>query len=104
MSRNDTINYPVQGAAFHCLLWSFIELDQVIRKENWDTRIVGQIHDSILLDVNPAELDVVSHTVKHITTEALPKAWPWIIVPLEVEMDLAEVDHSWADLKKFTFA
>lgn len=104
MSRNDTINYPVQGAAFHCLLWSFIELDQVIRKENWDTRIVGQIHDSVLLDVNPAELDVVSHTVKHITTEALPKAWPWIIVPLEVEMDLAEVDHSWADLKKFTFA
>ncbi len=39
--------------------------------------------------------------VKHITCTALPKAWPWIIVPLDVDMELCPVDGSWAEKQKF---
>ena len=49
---------PSAGAAFHCLLKTFIEVDKIMRKENWDSRLVGQIHDSILLDVHPDELNM----------------------------------------------
>jgi DNA polymerase I-like protein with 3'-5' exonuclease and polymerase domains len=97
MSRNDCINYPIQGAAFHCLLWSFVELDRIMREAKWDTRLVGQIHDSILMDVNPTELSYVTEIARKITCEALPKNWSWIIVPLDVEMELSPVDKSWAD-------
>ena len=73
MGKNEVINYPVQGAAFHCLLWSFIDLDHRMREEKWDTKLIGQIHDAVVLDVHPDELDYVSKVVKEVTCVALPK-------------------------------
>jgi len=99
MSRNDSINYPVQGAAFHCLLWSLIEMDRIIQLEGLQTKIVGQIHDALILDVVPEELEYVGKLVHRITTKDLPEAWDWINIPLVVEADLTPVDGSWADLK-----
>lgn len=101
MGRNDCINYPVQGAAFHCLLWAFIELDRVMREEQLDTRLIGQVHDSMILDVNPSELDRVCQTIKQVTCEDLRKAWDWIIVPMDVEMEVSPVDKSWAEKEKY---
>lgn len=95
MSRNDCTNYPVQGAAFHCLLWSFIELDRIMQVEQWQTHLVGQIHDSILLDVHPDELEHVKEVVKRVTCIDLPKAWPWIIVPLDVDIAVSKINASW---------
>lgn len=103
MGKNNVINYPVQGSAFHCLLWSFIELDRIMREEKWDTRLIGQIHDAIILDVNPRELDHVIKIIHRVTTQDLPKAWKWIIVPLEVEADLCPVDASWAQKQEYEF-
>lgn len=95
MERNDVINYPVQGAAFHCLLWSFIELDRIMREENWDTKIIGQIHDSIILDVHPDELDYIVSVALDVTTKQLPKHWDWINVPLIIEIEKYEKDANW---------
>jgi DNA polymerase-1 len=103
MGKNDCINYPVQGAAFHCLLWSFIQLDKFLTGERLDTRLVGQIHDSILLDVNPSELNYVTEMAHKITCFELPEVWKWIIVPLDIDADLAPVDASWADKEKYRF-
>jgi len=100
MSKNDAINYPVQGAAFHCLLWSLIHIDKMLIDSKWRTRIIGQIHDSIILDVHPPELPMLVKHIKHIATEELPKAWDWIIVPLEVDFEYCDVDASWADKKE----
>ena len=100
MGKNDCINYPVQGAAFHCLLWSFVEMDRIIIEEKWDTKILGQIHDAIVLDVHPNELDMVLKVVQRVTCEDLPKAWPWINVPLEVGAELCPVNGSWAEKAK----
>ena len=96
MGKNDAINYPVQGAAFHCLLWSFIQIDKIMQEQNWDTRLIGQIHDSIVLDASPDELEHVIKTVREITCVELPKAWTWINVPLDVDVDIYPVDNSWA--------
>lgn len=100
MGKNDTTNYPVQGSAFHCLLWSFIELDRIMLEEQWDTKLIGQIHDAIILDVHPDELEHVIEVIKRVTCTDLPKAWPWIIVPLDVEMEICPVDGSWATKEK----
>jgi DNA polymerase I-like protein with 3'-5' exonuclease and polymerase domains len=99
MSKNDATNYPVQGAAFHCLLWSFIQLDRML--ERMDTKLLGQIHDSVLLDVHPDELEKVSAMVQMVTTKLLPDTWKWIIVPLEVDAEICPVDGSWAEKEKF---
>lgn len=99
MGKNDAINYPIQGAAFHCLLWCFNRLDQLIREDGLKTRLIGQIHDAIVLDVHPNELNLIKHMVKEVTTCELPAHWTWINVPLEIEADLAGVDKSWAEME-----
>jgi hypothetical protein len=101
MGKNNCINYPVQGSAFHCLLWTFIELDKISRAEHWDSRLIGQIHDSMLLDVHPQEVELVYSTARRIACEALPKAWSWIIVPMDVDAEITPIDKSWADKEKY---
>lgn len=101
MDKKQVNNYPGQGAAFHCLLWSFNELNRTRKSQNWDTLLVGQIHDSIILDVNPTELEHVARVANRITTQELPRAWNWIIVPLSVDMSLCPVDGSWANSEKY---
>ena len=95
MSRNEVINRPIQGSAFHCLLWSFTKLDQIQRRERLNTRLIGQIHDSILFDVHPSELDYILKIARQVTCKDLLEAWDWIIVPLSVDAELCEVDQSW---------
>jgi len=97
MDRKQVCNYPGQGSAFHCLLWSLAAVDREMRMENWDTRIVGQIHDSIVLDVHPDEKDYVKEILHQILTKDLPEAFKWIIVPMEIEIEEHPLDGSWAD-------
>jgi len=99
MSLNQVLNYPIQGAAFHCLLWSFIEMDKQLRLLNMDTRIVGQIHDAIIFDVHPDELKDLKVLIEKVTCHNLLEAFPWINVPLEIEIEQGQVDESWNELK-----
>jgi DNA polymerase I-like protein with 3'-5' exonuclease and polymerase domains len=101
MRRNEVINYPVQGAAFHCLLWCFIRLDAVIREKGWGSKLIGQIHDALVIDVVPDELQKISKMIKRITTVELAQHWRWINVPLSVEADLGTVNGSWATLEEY---
>jgi DNA polymerase I len=101
MRKNEVINYPVQGAAFHCLLWSFIELDRISIEEKWDTKLIGQIHDAVLLDVHPDELNHVAKVLKRVTCVDLPKAWSWITVPLSVSADICGVDEPWSNIDEY---
>ncbi len=89
MNRKHVINYPVQGAAFHCLLWSMIRLNRWLKKNKMRTMIIGQVHDSMLLDIHPAELQIVLQKARQIMTEDIVKAWPWLIVPLGIEADVS---------------
>lgn len=97
--RNDVINYPVQGSAFHCLLWSLIQINKWLQKNKMKSKIVGQIHDSIIIDVHESERDDVLQMAKRIMTQDIRKVWKWIITDLEVEAEAAPVGGSWFEKK-----
>lgn len=99
MERNDVINYPIQGSAFHCLLWSFIQVTKLLEEGNFDTRVVGQIHDEMILDVHPDEVVYVKGMLHQVMTERIREHWDWLIVPLEIEIKTGEVDAPWSELK-----
>lgn len=101
-SRNDVINYPVQGPAFHCLLWVLIELSKWMRKYKLKSKIIGEIHDSAILSVDPREEQTVIDKITTLMTKELPKAWKWIICPIEVEVECTGVDESWYTKKLWT--
>lgn len=98
LSRNDVINYPVQGAAFHCTLWSLIQLVRWLRKYRMRSVIVGQIHDSIVADVHREELTDYLQMAKQVMTEDIRQHWSWICVPLEVEAEVGE--QNWFEKAK----
>ena len=97
--KNDVINHPVQGAAFHCLLWSLIQLQKWLTKSRLGAMIIGQIHDSILVDCPKEEIKKLISKAKCIMTGDIRNEWPWIIVPLEVEVEITET--SWFEKEKY---
>ena len=101
-NRKQVCNTPIQGSAFHCLLWSFIEMsNELLEYYSLKSRLIGQIHDSILADIWPDELEDVVALITAITTEELPKHWSWIKVPMEVDLEKCEVDRPWSEKKAF---
>lgn len=95
--KNDVINYPVQGSAFHITLLAIIEAQKARTRQHWKTKIISETHDSILLDVHPDELEEVLKIMKCIMENDVRQIWDWIIVPLEIEAQLSPVDRSWAE-------
>ena len=95
MERNAAINYPVQGSAFHCLLKTLIETTKWLKKKRMRTKIICQIHDSLLLDMVPEERKEILVFLHDFMTRRLQKLWPWIIVPLDVEAEIAPIGASW---------
>ena len=101
--RNAVVNYPIQGTAFHCLLWSLIQINREIRKRRMKTKIVGQIHDSLIADVPIEELHEYLCILEDVTTRRLKEHWKWIIVPLEVEYEISLPGTSWYDKVEMKF-
>lgn len=99
MRKNEALNFPIQGAAFHMLLWSFTQFSKYVYEHKMKSRPIGQIHDAMVIDVYPPELETVKALVHEIMCEKVRKHWDWINVPLEAEMELCGVDESW-DKKK----
>lgn len=97
LSRNDVINYPVQGSSFHILLWCLIQLNKALRKYKMKSKIVLQIHDSILSSVHRKEVRQYVEMANEIMTEKVRKHWPWIIVPLRIENEACGIGETWFD-------
>lgn len=101
-NRNDVINYPVQGFAFHWLLWGIIQLDKELRRRKMRSRIAGQIHDSIIASVPLDELQEYLDLVQEIMTVRLLEHWDSIIVPVEIEAEVTPPGGSWFEKAEWT--
>lgn len=95
LSRNKIFNTPIQNTAFQCLLWAFYQLDDLWQKKNLRTQLIGQIHDEIIADLHPEELEEVQTDVDFIMSHKIREEFPWINVPLPVEFGLTRIDGNW---------
>lgn len=95
---NQVNNIAIQGTAFHAALKTLIELNKFLRKEKFNTVILGEIHDSIVLDLDPLELPFIVRQVKKIISD-IKEEWCWLIVPLKVDFEITGINESW-DKKK----
>ena len=102
LKKNEVINYAVQGSAFHMLLRTLIQLQKWLEKYNMKTLIVGQIHDSLVLDIVPSEMDDVLHEALCIINQDLPKYYPFADVPMTIEAELAPLNSPWLAKKEIS--
>ncbi len=99
LSRNDILNYPVQGPAFHCLLYTFTNATEEFEELGLQSKIIGQIHDSIIIDIDPDEESIVDKIIWKWGTQEIRKSWEWIIVPLQIEKSISDIDSNWSEMK-----
>lgn len=102
-NKKQVCNYPIQGSAFHCLLWCLITINRLLRKYKMKTMIVGQIHDSMLGDTPERELRDYMEIIEHVVKVLLPKHFPWIIVALEIEFEICAPGRPWYKKQEFHF-
>ena len=95
MRENECINAPLQGTAFHCMLWTLIQLDQYQQERGWKSRIVNQIYDEIMFDAHPDETKKVARQIVETATKELPAHYKWINVPLTIDIEAGNTDASW---------
>lgn len=103
MKRNEAINYPIQGCAFHCLLYSLIKLHEWNKENGMKSMIVGQIHDSMVNDVHPEEYNEYLSKVKRVMTKEIAKDWDWITLPLKVSIDVCPMNEGWHKKKEVEY-
>mgnify|MGYP001597732478 CR=1 FL=1 len=101
MEKNDVVNYPVQGVAFHCLLWSLIQLQRWMKQEKLRSKIIGQVHDEITKDLHNDEFMYVLRNERKIMCEDIKEHWIWLkIVPLDIAVSFAGVDRPWNEAEE----
>lgn len=106
-ARRQGPNSVIQGAASDFTLTSMILIDRELEKRQLRSRIVINVHDSIVLDCPRSEAKEVAGIVKRIM-ENIPTLsvdiwgkgmdWSWIRCPIVAEV---EVGLNWRDTVKF---
>lgn len=98
MRKNNTFNTPVQGSAYHVCQWTMNKVQEEIEKRELNSRLLCEIHDCIVADVDPAEEAILDEIVWYWGTQGVKEHWPWITVELQMEREESEIDGSWAKM------
>ena len=101
MKRNEIVNYPIQGSAFHCLLWTLSRVTEELEREGMKSFFMGQIHDAAVPSVHPEEEAAFDYLMWDWGTRKIREHWPWIIVPLAIEKSGSETDGDWAHMTDY---
>ncbi|HOP49046.1 MAG TPA: DNA polymerase I [Ignavibacteriales bacterium] len=81
------INHPIQGTAADLIKKAMIELQNFIISNNYQTKIILQIHDELLFNVPNNEIDIMKSQIKYIMENTVH-----LSVPLLVEVG---VGNNW---------
>lgn len=103
LSRKDASNWPIQGSAFHILLKCIIKLSQWLKRNKLRSKLITEIHDSLIASVHIDELDDYIAEARYVMTRWIREVWDWIIVPLTVKVEVAPLGGSWFDKEKYNY-
>ena len=80
-AERNAINAPIQGTAADMIKIAMIKIHKRMQDEKLDSKMILQVHDELVFDVNPNELEKLKEIVSKEMREALP-----LKVSVEVEM------------------
>jgi len=98
MSRNNSFNGAPQGDAAHALFWIINQLQKKAEELNWESVLIGEIHDSHIWSVHPREETELDYWTWYYTSVAIQKHWEWISLPLVVEKEVSDINGTWANM------
>jgi DNA polymerase-1 len=80
-AERNAVNAPIQGSAADIIKIAMINIHKKLKLENWQSKMLLQVHDELVFDVHNSELEKIQPMIKHEMENAFK-----MIVPLEVEI------------------
>ncbi|MFI5267772.1 MAG: DNA polymerase I [Chloroflexota bacterium] len=84
------INMPIQGTAADIIKLAMIRVLHEMRERGVQSRMILQVHDELVFEVPPQEMDLMSHLVRETMQGALN-----LVVPLTVEV---KTGRNWGEI------
>lgn len=80
-AERNAINAPIQGSAADMIKVAMIDIQKELKKQNFKSKMILQVHDELIFDVEKSELEVIKPIIENHMKNAMP-----LDVPLEVGM------------------
>jgi DNA polymerase-1 len=84
-AERNAVNAPIQGSAADIIKIAMINIHKKLTDENWQSKMLLQVHDELVFDVHHSELEKIQPMIKHEMENAFKMA-----VPLDVEIGLGK--------------
>ena len=84
-AERNAVNAPIQGSAADIIKIAMINIHKAFKEQQFESKMLLQVHDELVFDVYKPELEAVKSVVKDKMENAVKLA-----VPLDVEMNAAE--------------
>jgi len=84
-AERNAVNAPIQGSAADIIKLAMIAIQQKLSQENWEAKMLLQVHDELVFEVPKTELDALQNMVK----EAMENAFS-LEVPLVVDIGVGQ--------------
>ena len=84
-AERNAINAPIQGSAADMIKVAMISIQKELKKQNFKSKMILQVHDELIFDVEKSELEGIKPVIEEHMKHALP-----LDVPLEVGMGTGE--------------
>jgi DNA polymerase-1 len=84
-AERNAINAPIQGSAADVIKIAMINVDKAMTKANLKSKMLLQVHDELVFDVETTEKEALTELVKSEMENAVE-----LIVPLEIEENIAD--------------
>lgn len=82
-AERNAINAPIQGSAADIIKLAMIHVSDALKGQNFQSRMLLQVHDELVFDVHKSEVDRFTGLVKEKMEKAIS-----LSVPLDVELGL----------------
>ncbi|MCD6292077.1 MAG: DNA polymerase I [Deltaproteobacteria bacterium] len=79
MARRTALNTPIQGTAADLIKLAMVNIDQRLREQNWRSKMIMQVHDELVFEVPPDEVDELTLMVRKEMAEVYSLKVPLVV-------------------------
>ena len=84
-AERNAVNAPIQGSAADIIKIAMINIHKKLVEENWQSKMLLQVHDELVFDVHNSELEKIKPMIKHEMENAFK-----MDVPLTVDLGMGK--------------
>ena len=79
MARRTALNTPIQGTAADLIKLAMVVIDQRLRERSFQSKMIMQVHDELVFEVPPDEVDDLTIMVRKEMAEVYPLKVPLVV-------------------------